>query len=105
VKPFRVVLRLVPVCFLRQVFGKKECSVFHGLSCARIYARTTPGISPTRAYRHGTRRTRGTKIVFNSLECSMSSQDEEQTWNKVDCAKSLGQKRPFLTLSEAPHFA
>jgi hypothetical protein len=85
---FRVVLRLVPGLFYVKCLEIKNVP-----RVLRLFARThvrvqAPSIFSICAYiEPGTRRTRGTKNVFNRLECSMSSEDVEQAWNKVWTAR------------------
>jgi hypothetical protein len=81
---FRVVLHLVPGLFY------VKCLEIKNVPCVlRLFARThigvqAPSIFSICAYiEPGTRRTRGTTNCFNRLECSMSSEDVEQTWNKM----------------------
>jgi hypothetical protein len=74
---------LFPVCSMSSAC-KEECSTCSTPFRAQAYTRAQhrtfllhPRID------HGTRGTRGTKNVFNIVRRSMSSEDVEQTWNKL----------------------
>lgn len=85
VKPFRVVLRFVPCLFyvsylktknvprvLRLFAGTRICATGDHFGVRRQIE------TPMRAYRHGTRRTRGTQITFNNLGVPRFL----KTWNR-----------------------
>jgi hypothetical protein len=82
VNPFSVVLRLVPGWFCVKCLEETMFHVFYAFPRAHVYTRTTPSSSLTRAYRYGTHRTRGTKIICNTLWRSMSSRNVEQSWKR-----------------------
>jgi hypothetical protein len=72
---FHVVLRLVPSLFYVKCLERNDVPRFHV-----FFARTYEGRMrfTNLTCETGGHGTRGTKIIFNSLQCSMSSKDVEQ---------------------------
>jgi hypothetical protein len=84
VKLFRVVLRLVPGLFYVKSLEERMFHVFHVFRAHAYTGAHSPTLLLYARINHGTRRTRGTKNVFNRLECSLSSPNVEQTWNRMN---------------------
>lgn len=80
---FRIVLCLVPGLFYVKYLETKNVPRFHVLFARTRTEEPAGGLTSLRRepVGPGTRRTRGTEVVFSNLQCSISSEKVEQRWN------------------------